>query len=386
MTLRATLLAALGLLALPVQAQSIHNTGTVTFQVFGDGRLGANQGVGTGFTFTGVNGLYEAALMVGNSEDRISGQAYAGATNTPANDWVQSAAPAPLTPPFPAPYDAFDQGFEATFTDAAAPNPFGISVRQRTYSSSAAPNNDFVIVEYQITNTTTTDYSDMYVGMFADWDVNAATANFSEYDAATQSLNVFDTAAATLYYGMSVISQPISGYELEIGDGSNPVDGQVFIGMTTDGDGVVAPDDIRSLVGQFGGDLTAGGTILARFAMLGGATQADFLANAQVALDLFPVMVAGEADPRTVTDALSLPAPNPASGVARVTLSLDAAEAVRVTVSDVLGRTVATLHDGGLAAGATPLSVEAGALAPGVYVIRAVGETFRQTRTLTVVR
>lgn len=52
---------------------------------------------------------------------------------------------------------------------------------------------------------------------------------------------------------------------------------------------------------------------------------------------------------------------------------------------DALGREVAVLFDGE-ASGPVALSVDAGALAPGVYTVRAAGATFVLARRLTVVR
>ncbi len=95
--------------------------------------------------------------------------------------------------------------------------------------------------------------------------------------------------------------------------------------------------------------------------------------------------VAGEASPTALR--VGTFAPNPAAGTSRLTFTADAAQAVRATVVDALGRTVAVLFDGTVAAGAeTALTVEAGRLAPGTYVVRVAGETFAETRRLTVVR
>jgi hypothetical protein len=56
-------------------------------------------------------------------------------------------------------------------------------------------------------------------------------------------------------------------------------------------------------------------------------------------------------------------------------------------VFDALGRRVATVFDGAVAAGeARELVVETASLAPGLYAIRVAGETFSETRRLTVVR
>ncbi|MEL6617036.1 MAG: T9SS type A sorting domain-containing protein, partial [Bacteroidota bacterium] len=77
--------------------------------------------------------------------------------------------------------------------------------------------------------------------------------------------------------------------------------------------------------------------------------------------------------------------PNPASGVMQVRVDLGTPSPVRLTVTDALGREVAVLHDGE-ATGTLQTTLDTGALAPGVYVLRldASGETASQT--ITVVR
>ncbi|WP_412069555.1 PQQ-dependent sugar dehydrogenase [Rubrivirga sp. IMCC43871] len=76
--------------------------------------------------------------------------------------------------------------------------------------------------------------------------------------------------------------------------------------------------------------------------------------------------------------------PNPSRGASALAVTLVAAGPARVTVVDALGRTVALLHDGPLAAGPTRLAVPS--LSAGVYlaVIEAGGG--RMVRALTVVR
>lgn len=83
---------------------------------------------------------------------------------------------------------------------------------------------------------------------------------------------------------------------------------------------------------------------------------------------------------------LLAPYPNPAQAVATVPLNLTAAVDVRVAVYDVLGRRVATLHEGPLDAGAHALSLDATALPAGVYVVRVTAPGFTATQRLTVVR
>ncbi len=77
-------------------------------------------------------------------------------------------------------------------------------------------------------------------------------------------------------------------------------------------------------------------------------------------------------------------APNPTRGGATVTLTVDSPSDLTVSVVDALGRRVAVLHDGTVAAGALTLRV--GALPPGVYVVRATVGREAATQRLVVVR
>ena len=96
--------------------------------------------------------------------------------------------------------------------------------------------------------------------------------------------------------------------------------------------------------------------------------------------------VAAEDGPRD-TAALTLTGVNPVRDAIRVAVSAGDAQSVRVRVFDALGREVARLHDGPVAAGQRlDLSADASAWSPGLYVVRAEGEGALRSRTFTVVR
>ena len=98
------------------------------------------------------------------------------------------------------------------------------------------------------------------------------------------------------------------------------------------------------------------------------------------------VCTAGAEAPSGAGFGLSAPAPNPAVGRASLTMRLEAPSHVHVTLVDALGREVAVLADAAMAAGETPVSVATRALAPGVYVVRAVADGRVATRRLVVTR
>jgi hypothetical protein len=84
--------------------------------------------------------------------------------------------------------------------------------------------------------------------------------------------------------------------------------------------------------------------------------------------------------------ALSEPSPNPTTGRATLTLTLGRPQQVTVEVLDALGRRVAVLHEGPLAAGAHALVLDARSLPSGVYVVRMTAGERSFTQRLTLVR
>ena len=96
--------------------------------------------------------------------------------------------------------------------------------------------------------------------------------------------------------------------------------------------------------------------------------------------------VAGEAGPSAAALSVSV-LPTPASGPSTVRVAVaEGAGRVEASVFDALGRRVAVLHDGPLAAGDHAFALDASALSAGVYVVRAVAEAQVVTARLVVVR
>jgi hypothetical protein len=84
---------------------------------------------------------------------------------------------------------------------------------------------------------------------------------------------------------------------------------------------------------------------------------------------------------------LSEAAPNPFRGEAWMTLQVRESQSVRAELYDVLGRRVATLHEGVLDAGREHrLSLDGRGLSSGLYLVRVAGEQFAETRRIVVAR
>lgn len=117
-------------------------------------------------------------------------------------------------------------------------------------------------------------------------------------------------------------------------------------------------------------------TDLLRYVRVGGVEYGARLSSFPIASDDLP-LAAGLR--------LSV-APNPVPGATTVSYTLAVPGAVRVTVNDMLGRTVAVLVSGERMPGANTVALDTGRLALGVYLVRLEAGGMSVVRRLTVVR
>jgi hypothetical protein len=97
--------------------------------------------------------------------------------------------------------------------------------------------------------------------------------------------------------------------------------------------------------------------------------------------------LSNEAGPLEGSHRLSAAYPNPFNVDARFELEVARTQDVRVEVFDVLGRSVQVLHEGALTAGTNhEFAIRGAELPNGVYLVRAAGEEFKETRTVTLAR
>ena len=98
------------------------------------------------------------------------------------------------------------------------------------------------------------------------------------------------------------------------------------------------------------------------------------------------IQLAAETEALPESFALASAYPNPFNPATTLTLTLPQAQSVTVAAYDLLGRAVALLHRGPLAAGTHRLVFDATGLPSGVYLVRAEGQSASWTQTVTLVR
>ena len=66
-------------------------------------------------------------------------------------------------------------------------NKIGVEINFSSYAYTAEEDADYIIVKYKFRNTTGSDITNFYAGIFNDWDVGASGAlNKADWDAANQ--------------------------------------------------------------------------------------------------------------------------------------------------------------------------------------------------------
>ncbi|MEE9162812.1 MAG: hypothetical protein V3U35_07555, partial [Candidatus Neomarinimicrobiota bacterium] len=299
-------------------ASGDHDNNNAILTVYNNGVLGSNDfgGSGQGFQYRGETALFEGVLIMARTPDQVSGELYSRelAARSPVSA-VGSNLP------------GFDQAFETQYNDLRSLNPIGLHVVQNSHSKSTAPDDDYVILDYTISNTSGADLTGIRVGLALDWDVGDWENNLGGYDAGRELLYVYENlgggsppddqpttepatdrprtlksagpaakvpelgavAQNTYYYGQTVLRGAISGHYVGPLDLANDRELDSLASDLGGPDATVA-QDLRTLlaVGPF--NIAAGGDIRVAFAILGGDNLADLRANADAAQAVFTLL------------------------------------------------------------------------------------------------
>ena len=82
----------------------------------------------------------------------------------------------------------------------------GLKIEQRIIASSNDAANDFIIIEYRLTNQSGSTLNNLYTGIFSEWNINDWAKNKAAWDSTNNLGYVFDTSENNLYSGIALIS------------------------------------------------------------------------------------------------------------------------------------------------------------------------------------
>lgn len=208
------------------------------------------------------------------------------------------------------------------FTDnAAGSSLMGLEVTQTIYQWNYCYNEDFLFVSYDITNTSTTDYTDFAFGLYIDIDVgghdgtgeNGRLQDLVAFDQAENLAWIYDAVGTDPGWG-PLVRTGVMGTKLlqtpdNIGMTAFRTDDWAFLPDSDPGryaminsaqfDASLPPTDQFYVQCTRGIDLTAGKTVRVVFALIAGQDEADFRDNAQLAQQLYDNNFVGPEPPAT---------------------------------------------------------------------------------------
>jgi len=388
-----------------------HNIGNCTLTITEQGILGFmdhTQTEGSGFIYPqdGLNQLFIGGPWGSSDPTYVANRDY---DTDPEREWVVSTDPDGRVW---VEDDVFaHQDIHAIFTDEGAAASMGLAVRQTSWAwSSPQVADDFVIVQYQITNTGPAPIEDFYYGLFLDFDMGEdGLDDEGAVDAGRNLVYMKDTSG--LHLGLTVIEQSRSVPVANLALVYNPdmvwpnqyvLDSDKYAFLTaTDSAHTISESFEENDYGVVAsaGPMTIGSgeSETVTFAVIGAGSLEELEQNALVAQMIMDYGWA-DADPGaddsfgTVKVTQLLPCrPNPFQDQTTLFFDLGQSGEVSLQVFDVNGRQVRNLLDGWQNAGRHPVAWQgednAGRkLGQGVYYLRLVTRDTTDSKQIVLMR
>jgi hypothetical protein len=356
------------------------------------GRIGYNDsGNSQGIGFTQNEGpslLYAGSFMVGVNDSMVSDATAGTPSGFTDDDFVPVDYIKEIIPSVVSEYDLTTE-----FNDSGNPLPVGLSIRNNTYAWSSASDRKYVITEYIIKNNSSNDYTDLYAGIYADWDITANTygTNRALFDQTNNMGYAYEVLSNSNYAGIKLLTQGSAKYYAINNDGS---DGSVNIyngftkqekyqcmsgpdrlqaGMTGNG------TDISMILSSGPHTLLQGDSIKLAFALVGGDNLAD-ITNAATAAQIKYNSV-GVSDNELAYSDIHI-YPNPASDKIHLTIHQKQDSKVHIIVSDLYGAT--KYATSAYITGTKSLTINSAGWSNGAYVLQLHNDKIQKTFKLVI--
>jgi M6 family metalloprotease-like protein len=349
--------------------------------------------------------LYVGGLWVGTDPEHVANCDY---LHEPVKEWVPTPEghvshvwPPDWMPLLTGPEEVICTGF----FDGNSPEPQNWFVRQGGLAWPEPPDDDYVILVYEIRNQTPEPMGGLYAGLFMDWDIGDPEAsgpwnNMGTVDpelqlaymwwdghltcvgvrllAATHPANISFIDNEEYVYPNAYIPDEEKFLFLS---GADPAH-QVTVADT--------PADWSMVLSAGPYDLSPDGAFHVVFAVVAGDNPVDLLVNSEEAMARYRSLtdVAEEESfiPSPTTLTVHSNIPNPFNPSTTIHYYLPESGKVRAEVYNVLGQRVATLVDGYQDAGEKYIPWDAETLPSGIYLLRVQAGSEAGTRKMVLLR
>ena len=374
----------------------------VALTITSHGNLGFNDYYtnlqGDGFKYlNGPNLLFEGALMLGNSINHISDEAR-DVTGMYKDTSFTSVQPFSLKIPGSA---ATQEGTTIFNDNGSGTSKLGVSINLHSYTYSNSNLNNFIILNYTITNNSDTTIKNLYTGLFFDWDLieGSGDGDVTAYDSTGNFGYAYhqggnpDTWIAT-----ALISSDKYGYWGILNDGT---DGgfQIYDGFSKAekwtalssgiGKPAAGPGDISEVTSAGPDSILSGQNLNVAFVIAAGSSLSDLRNSVQQARNLYKnsfTSVNNESNSLPVKFDVSQNYPNPFNPSTIINYQIPKTSHVVLDVFNVLGQRVATLVNETKSAGKYNVSFNGSNLPSGIYLYRISAGSFVVTKKMILLK
>ncbi|WP_276363161.1 S8 family serine peptidase [Daejeonella sp. H1SJ63] len=369
----------------------------VSSTITSNGRIGYRDFLaqnGLGFMYKSEPMLFEASLMIGNSPTAVSNNVRSQSGESDEH-FIKHVRVFNDTDPA----SAFLARSE--FDDSGNPGRLGLNIKHNVRAFSAAPDDKYIIAEYEIQNTGLNTLNGVYAGLFTDWDLDLNGSDVTKYDAVNRLAYAFGKFGKTPYAGVKLLSKSIQAvyYPMTYLVNGDPLEsdneftlaekyqalssGIKAMGL---GDNAANGYDISFVSGYGPFNLPVNGNAKVAFALIGGDSLSDLQASAVAAQtkydELNKTPVIGTSDSFVLRQNF----PNPVADKTEIDFSLARPGLVKLVLFNVTGQAVRELFRGNLAEGYFSVRADLSGLDPGVYLYKMMFEGEEKTLKLLISR
>ncbi|MFC5269734.1 S8/S53 family peptidase [Adhaeribacter terreus] len=272
----------------------------------------------------------------------------------------------------------------------------GVKVFYKGLAWENAPNDKFVIMEYQVINQSTDTLQNLYAGMYADWDIIDAARNVAAWDSVNKMGYAHHITKTTHFAGIKLITPGAPSFyafdfatppagTIDISNGfTNAEKYQALAGgVARKTAGTLASgNDVSFVIGEKLPDLAPADTAIIALAILAGDSLADLQASAQAAQLQYYAKPNTGIKPGFVTPPIKV-YPNPASDLLQLELPAHFSKTeTHLELINTVGKSVAfkTLKPG------SKSTLNVSGLATGLYVLKVRNNGMIQTQKIQIVR
>lgn len=272
------------------------DTNLIATTLSGEGKIGFIDNYyyqGLGFNYMGTNQMFnQGGLIIGKNSTQVSNNVYG--ENTIDDDFSNVSTPVKVSPS-----PIADVEVITVFNDnGAGTMKMNLKVTHKLLVWDNPDCENFIVHSFTVKNTGTVAQSDLYFGMYNDWDIYLSFYNKAKYDANSKLFYCWCTLGGK-YGGIAALTeQPFNKYAFD-NNGSNLSLGIVaynfgplvftdlkkFTALTSNRDSAGytgTGNDISTLMAYKQISLNPGDSITLEFALLAGETPQD-LADAAIA-------------------------------------------------------------------------------------------------------